>query len=196
MRVSITSVLAAILTLATQGITCTGQAVSPRSYHQLVAVGGMNGITLNAVGFMISESFMTEPPQWGGGLPGGDYQATCRDMRMNGSLLQANCQKRDGGWRSTSLDTRSCNRGIINDNGYLRCPDVGGQGNDGGRGHGRGGIPPGDYRATCRDIRVSGQRLDATCQKEDGNWRNTSLNNFSRCGNQISNVDGHLRCGR
>ena len=192
MRVSIISALAAILTLATQGITCTGHAVSLRSYHQLVAGGGMNGVTLNARGLMISESFMTEPPQREG-LPGGDYKETCRDMRMNGYLLQASCQKRDGGWRSTSLDTRSCNRGIINDDGYLRCPDIGGRRHEGGRG---GGIPPGDYRATCRDIRVSGQRLDATCQKADGNWRNTSLDNFYRCGNQISNVDGHLRCGR
>jgi hypothetical protein len=192
--------LAAILTVGTQGVTCTAQAASLGSYHKLLAGSGMCGITVNAghlmmSGSFISKSFISESlisesctglPQREG-LPGGDYKETCRDVRMNGSLLEANCQKRDGGWRSTSLDTRSCNRGIINDNGNLRCPDVGGR---------QGGIPPGDYRRTCKDMRVSGQRLDATCQKEDGNWRNTSLDNFSRCGNQISNVDGHLTCGR
>jgi hypothetical protein len=132
--------------------------------------------------------FAVAPPQKG------DYVETCRDIRRNGSMLYAQCQKRDGGWRSTSLDTRNCRSQIVNDNGNLICQQ-GGQ----GFGHersGYGGIPPGDYSQTCNNIRVNGNRLDANCQKQDGGWRTTSLDNYQRCGDQISNVDGRLRCGR
>jgi hypothetical protein len=123
---------------------------------------------------------------------GGDYVETCREIRRNGSMLYAQCQKRDGGWRSTSLNTRNCRSQIVNDNGYLTCAQSGG-GHYGRPGY---GIPPGDYRRTCNDIRVNGERLEATCQKVDGGWRSTSLDNYQRCGNLISNVDGQLRCGR
>ncbi len=197
MRGLMTPALTAILLIGTLGGIREAQAVSRGSHHQLLASAGIDANALKAspmgVGFAIAS------PQWG--VPGGDYQQTCRDIRTNGNLLQARCQKRDGGWRTTSLDTRSCRSQVINDDGYLRCT----QGGGGRPGYGRppyggggwgGGIPPGDYRQTCNNIRVSGQRLDASCQKADGSWRNTSLNNFQRCGDLISNVDGHLRCGR
>src|SRR5215472_15778520 len=129
----------------------------------------------------------TQGGRWGGGMPGGDYHQTCRDINTDGHMLKASCQKRDGSWRSSSLDTRNCRSQIINDDGHLRCSQGGGW---------RGGIPPGDYRLTCENIRENGQRLDASCKKEDGNWRKTSLENFYRCGDRISNVDGYLRCGQ
>jgi hypothetical protein len=159
---------------------CGSQIINDDGYLRCTQGGGVYG----------------RPPGggWQGGIPPGDYKLTCRDIRNDGNVLKANCQKVDGGWRSTSLDTRSCRNQIVNEDGRLRCAAGGGHGY--GPGGWQGGIPPGDYRLTCENIRVNGQRLDASCQKTDGSWRNTSLENFSRCGDRISNVDGRLRCGQ
>jgi hypothetical protein len=189
--------LATLLLLGAQTVTCLAQAGSPGPYRELAA-GAMNAATLHAN--EIIGAFGTVAPQWRGGVPPGSYQETCREIRMNGNQLQARCQKRDGEWRSTSLDARGCQREIINDNGYLRCaefnaPGYGHPSFPGGHPGWGGGIPPGDYRRTCQNVRISGQRLEATCQTTNGGWHNTSLNNFERCGDKISNVDGSLRCG-
>jgi hypothetical protein len=127
-------------------------------------------------------------PQWqGSGLPYGDYQQTCRNIRNDGHRLDATCQKRDGSWRNTSLNYRYCQGSIVNDDGRLRCSGGGGYGD-----RWRGGVPPGTYQQTCRNIRIDGNRLTATCQKRNGEWRDTSLKNFSYC--RIENDNGHLRC--
>lgn len=55
------------------------------------------------------------------------------------------------------------------------------------------GLPYGSYQRTCRNIRSNGYRLDATCQKRNGDWRNTSLN-YRYCRGAIVNDNGHLRC--
>ena len=134
------------------------------------------------------------------GLPAGDYVQTCRNMRMDGNRLLAECQKRDGGWRRTSLDASSCSSPIANDNGRLVCGQGGGYGYGGYPGGYSGGyqgsIPPGSYTQTCRNIRTRGDRLDAECQTRDGNWRHTSLDDIDRCGSAIANDDGRLVCGR
>jgi hypothetical protein len=129
-------------------------------------------------------------PQWqGSGLPYGDYQQTCRNIRNNGHRLDATCQKRNGDWRNTSIDYRDCRGAIVNDNGHLRCSD-----NDGHSDRWHGGVPPGSYQQTCRNIRIDGDRLEATCQKRSGGWRDTSLKNFNYCRGRIENDNGHLRC--
>jgi len=58
------------------------------------------------------------------------------------------------------------------------------------------GNPGGDYVQTCRDVRNSGDRIDATCQKRDGGWRRTSLDGVSQCRSSVVNDNGRLRCGR
>ena len=176
------SALTAILAMGILGGTHLAQA---GSRHQELSSNEINAMSMKAK--VPGAEFTLAPPQ------GGDYVETCRDIRRNGSMLSAQCQKRDGGWRSTSLDTRNCRSQIVNDDGNLICEQGGGQRY--GR-PGYGGIPPGDYRETCNNIRVSGNRLDANCQKKDGGWRSTSLTDYQRCGNLISNVDGNLRCGR
>lgn len=173
MRGFITSSLAAVLLATTPGTMVAAQA-------------GASGPVQSAF-----ESNWGRSPQWqqGRGLPYGDYQQTCRNIRNNGYRLDATCQKRNGDWRSTSLDYRSCRSSIVNDNGHLRCSDNGGYGDQW-----RGGMPPGSYQQTCRNIRVDGNRLNATCQKQNGGWRDTSLSNFNYCRGQIENDNGHLRC--
>ena len=129
-------------------------------------------------------------PQWqGSGLPYGSYQQTCRNMRANGYRLDATCQKRNGDWRNTSLDYRYCRGSIVNDDGHLRCVNEGYS--DRWRG---GGVPPGSYQQTCRNIRVDGNRLTATCQKRNGGWHDSTLKNFNYCRGRIENDNGHLRC--
>jgi|SRR5215813_7043354 len=128
--------------------------------------------------------------QWqGSSLPYGDYQETCRNIRNNGHRLDATCQKSNGDWRNTSLNYRYCRGAIVNDNGHLRCSD-----NDGYSDRWRGRVPSGSYQQTCQNIRVDGNRLNATCQKLNGGWHNTSLKDFNYCRGRIENDNGHLRC--
>jgi len=54
-------------------------------------------------------------------LPRGSYKETCRDLGMNGDILSAECQRRDGSWRWTSLDVGDCYAEVINQNGRLEC---------------------------------------------------------------------------
>lgn len=56
------------------------------------------------------------------------------------------------------------------------------------------GGPPGTYLETCRDVRIDGDRLWARCEKADGHWRDTSLDDVYRCVGDIANVDGRLVC--
>ncbi len=132
------------------------------------------------------------------GLPYGDYKLTCQNMRMYGDRLYAECQTRDGGWRGTSIDAGDCPRGIINDNGRLRCAVGGGGYYDDSyyRRREHYGLPPGDYQETCRDIYVEGETLYATCEKRNGYWRDTRLDDFDDCRSPIINDNGKLRCER
>jgi len=120
------------------------------------------------------------------GLPSGNYQQTCRDIRNNGGKLEASCQRRDGTWQQTSLDFQNCQGAIENVDGQLSCTANSGT-------QMQGGFPAGDYQQSCRDIRSNGSQLIANCKKQDGSWRNTSLDTVS-CRGNIVNDDGQLRC--
>jgi hypothetical protein len=141
--------------------------------------------------------------RWQGGIPPGDYAQTCRNIRTNGNRLEAECQKRNGKWRRTSLDNVDQCSGVVNNDGRLTC-GTGGYGygypdrdrDNGYRGGWQGNAPGGSYTQTCRNIRTNGNTLEAECQTRDGNWRRTSLNDIDRCGSAIANDDGHLVCGR
>jgi hypothetical protein len=60
-------------------------------------------------------------------------------------------------------------------------------------GYGNGGVPYGSYSQSCQNIRVNGSRLDASCQKRNGGWKNTHLDNFQQC-RDVQNDNGKLRC--
>lgn len=120
-----------------------------------------------------------------GALPAGDYQQTCRDIKTNGSQLTASCQKKDGSFQNTSIDTSSCTGNIANEDGQLRCVS-------GGQGMGQN-QPSGSYQQTCKNIRMNGNDLEASCQKTDGGWQNTTLKNAQSC-SQVVNENGNLRC--
>lgn len=121
----------------------------------------------------------------GGGnwLPPGNYKETCRNMRVNGDRLNAECQRREGSWRFTSIEYDECYSDITNQNGQLTC----------GQRHHHNMLPKGSYRKTCQDISINGDVLDAQCQKRDGSWRWTSID-FGDCYGEIVNENGRLVC--
>ena len=148
--------------------------------------------------------------------PGGSYRQTCRDVSVRGDTLRATCQDQGGNWRNTELrDYDRCRGEIQNLNGNLSCTGGNGPGNYGDRDHDRDydhdrdrdhdrdhdrdrdryNGPPGSYSQTCQNIQVNGNTLNASCQKKNGKWKNTSLHNFRGC-RDIENDNGKLRCSR
>jgi hypothetical protein len=142
-------------------------------------------------------------PSLAQGIPRGSYQQTCRGIRSDGVRVSARCQRADGNWNDTSIAFRNCNGDIMNDNGNLRCGVQRGFDNRGGYayagpgyGHWDGGLPPGDYKRTCRNIYMQGDKLSGTCQRPDGGWNNTSLKSVNLCRSRIVNENGNLNCMR
>ena len=56
--------------------------------------------------------------------------------------------------------------------------------------------PGGSYLGSCRDIRMRGDTLVATCRTRDRTWQRTWLDRVNRCVGDIGNVDGQLICNR
>jgi hypothetical protein len=54
-------------------------------------------------------------------LPGGSWRLSCRNARIYGSMLYAQCRDYSGAWRDTSLDLRNCEGDVRNSNGRLSC---------------------------------------------------------------------------
>jgi CVNH domain len=135
---------------------------------------------------------LTAPAQarW---IPSGSYQRTCSRIDFDGDTLTASCKRRDGSWRNSWLDNADdCDGDIVNDNGKLRCGWTGWR--DRGRDDYAG--PRGSYRDSCVNIRMDGYTLRATCQRRDGSWRWTSLDDAYGCEGRIANFDGRLTCTR
>lgn len=158
---------------------------------------------ITALGFTVKSAAMQNP--------GGSYQQTCRDIGVRGSTLSAECRDEGGNWRRTELqDFQRCGGDIQNLNGNLSCTGGGNRGgydhgnhdqdrdrdrdHDHDRDHGRNGWPRGSYAQTCQNVNVSGNTLQASCQKKNGQWRNTSLHNYNRCQGDIINNNGKLQC--
>jgi hypothetical protein len=125
--------------------------------------------------------------------PSGSYEDSCRRVDFDGYLLTATCRRRDGSWRNTWLrNADDCDGRIVNNDGQLQCGWHGWR----DRGHDYDVGPRGSYRDTCENIRMDGYTLRATCQRRDGSWRWTSLDNAYDCEGRIANFDGRLTCTR
>ena len=66
----------------------------------------------------------------GGGydLPGGSWRHSCRNARISGWTLSAECRDLGGYWRRTSIDLRRCDGDVSNRRGQLVCAQGGGDG--------------------------------------------------------------------
>jgi hypothetical protein len=123
--------------------------------------------------------------------PSGPYETSCRNIDFDGDMLTASCRRRGGGWRYSWLNNADdCDDRIVNDNGQLRCSWGGWR--DRGRDYDNG--PMGSYRRTCMRVRMDGYTLRATCQRRDGSWRWTYLDDAYDCEGRIANFDGRLVC--
>jgi hypothetical protein len=114
--------------------------------------------------------------------PRGSYTDSCRNIQMKGATLHAVCKSLDGRELPTSLkDANRCSEGVANINGILNCEvsDV---------------LPPGSYIATCKDVRLQGTTLIASCNDGKDHWLNATLRDANRCGGDIANQNGALRC--
>ena len=57
----------------------------------------------------------------GGKLPPGSYKNSCRNIYIEGKVLEADCKDDRGKWRHSSIKYKNCGKGLWNDNGKLRC---------------------------------------------------------------------------
>jgi len=120
----------------------------------------------------------------GAPAPPGSYRQSCRDIVHVDGTLRASCQDRNGAWIASTLnDPYRCVGDIANMDGVLRC----------NRG---GSTPPGSYQRACRDIRVSGINLFASCRDSHGAWIPGSLDNYAGCVGDIFDFEGRLACRR
>jgi hypothetical protein len=114
--------------------------------------------------------------------PAGSYTESCKNIRMKGTTLHAVCKSLDGRELPTSLkDANRCAEGVANLNGILNC-EVSGV------------LPPGSYIATCKDVKLQGTTLSASCNDGKDHWRSASLRDVNRCNGDIANQSGTLRC--
>lgn len=58
-------------------------------------------------------------------------------------------------------------------------------------------LPPGSYKKTCKDLRLTDKGLHGVCQMRNGKWRKTFIPaSEMACPNGIENLDGELVCPR
>ena len=115
-------------------------------------------------------------------VPIGSYQATCKDIAVNGDTLSAWCATIAGTWDPALLVGFSqCLQPPSNLNGTLAC-NIGSN------------PPAGSYQQSCRFFWVTGSTLNGECASIDGQWIRTSLHDFSQCLQPPSNLDGTLAC--
>ena len=114
--------------------------------------------------------------------PAGSYTESCKNIQMKGTTLHAVCKSLDGRALPTTLkDANRCAEGVANINGILNCAVS-------------GVLPPGSYIATCRDVRLQGTTLYATCNDGKDHWLSASLRDVEKCNGDIANHNGALRC--
>ena len=114
--------------------------------------------------------------------PTGSYTESCRNIQMKGTTLHATCKSLDGRELPTLLkDANRCAEGVANINGILNC-------------EASGVLPPGSYIATCKDVKLQGSLLSATCNDGKDHWRSASLRDANKCSGDIANQNGTLRC--
>lgn len=110
-----------------------------------------------------------------GTLPPGSYTQTCSNASLNGETLTATCKRFDGSSKQTELPfATSCVGSISNIDGNLACS-----------------APTGSYARTCKNSRVEGHMLYATCQRINGSWKDSSTS-FSGFQHPVTNCDGNL----
>lgn len=84
------------------------------------------------------------------------YQETCNEISVSRNFLSANCRRRNGTVKQTSIVLR----GIENINGNLKITNP---------------RKVSTYQETCNTISVYGNVLSANCRRRDGTVKQTSI---------------------
>lgn len=129
--------------------------------------------------------------------PDGSYLGSCRNARVEGDKLHAECRDDAGKWKKTWLQGYIyCAGDIANENGLLVChggrlteEEAAGSAGSAARGE----LPPGPWRETCRDGVLDGAILRASCKDTRGAWRLTFID-LATCDGEVGNIDGQLVC--
>jgi major membrane immunogen (membrane-anchored lipoprotein) len=117
-------------------------------------------------------------------MPDGSYKDTCRNMHMLVDIMTAQCQNDKGVWTNAKINLSFCEGDVRNDNGALKCKQKPAP-----------SPPKGTYSESCRDVKVVGNELRASCQKKNGNWNNTRIK-YKKCDRDIWNDNGELSCSK
>lgn len=113
--------------------------------------------------------------------PAGSYSQSCQDIKMKGTTLRAKCLTAGGQLAPAELkNANRCSDGVVNVNGILSCQ--------------AGTIPPGSYLSSCKDVRLLGTTLAASCTDAKGKDAKVELRNANQCTGDIANQGGSLHC--
>jgi CVNH domain len=123
--------------------------------------------------------------------PRGSYLQTCSQIRMDGTILSALCERPRSLPPRSSINVAMCGGDISNRDGKLFCfarPGTWGQGR---------AIPRGTYVDTCDSWEVVGTTLQARCRNRDGKYTKSFADlKHCRMGGDIWNIDGLLDCAK
>ncbi|MGC2694309.1 MAG: CVNH domain-containing protein [Candidatus Angelobacter sp.] len=179
--------VALTMALWSPGTTAAAQQVPSGSYQQTCQNIGVRGSTLYASCRNVNGGWQNTE------LQGYD--------RCNGQIENDNgnlrCTGGNGGYNGDNRNGDNRDRGYNGNNGNGDARDRdrdGDRDRNGNHGYGPNGSPNGSYVQTCQNIQMNGDRLQASCQKKNGKWKNTSLSNANRCNGDIQNDNGKLRC--
>ncbi|MBU4566441.1 MAG: CVNH domain-containing protein [Desulfarculus sp.] len=132
------------------------------------------------------DGWLTCGGQGGGGyhrMPGGSWRDSCRNGRVQGNELTAECRNGNGKWVQSWISLNKCPGNLSNMDGRLVCEGQGRQWK----------MPGGSWRGSCRKARIEGDTLWAECRAKNGDWRGSRVN-LQGCGN-VNNCNGRLHCG-
>jgi hypothetical protein len=130
--------------------------------------------------------------QGGFPLPRGSWQQTCRNGRLIGTVLEAECMGHNGDFNTADIDLRRCpNTPISNDNGQLECGEPGAPKTAGT--NPPDVLPGGTWQQECTVIDFTPGELLAECP-DAGGVPTTQMFDPSSCSGTVSNIDGYLTC--
>jgi hypothetical protein len=122
-----------------------------------------------------------------GDLPAGSWRNSCRNARMNGDVVHANCNT-GSGYSATWFAMRQCPSWALgNRNGSLFC-----EGN--APGIGATVMPGGSWQNSCRNPRWERGFFVADCNAGNGAYRRTAIN-VNQCPRRlVGNRNGSFFC--
>ena len=131
-----------------------------------------------------------------GELPPGPWRETCRDGVLDGAILRASCQDRNGTWRSTFLDLGACPGEVGNVDGQLVCLLAAAPPPSTGPAlmAMRDTLPTGKWVQFCRSAALVNYMMRAECYGGNGQWQSSDLDLSTCPTTDVTSNGGRLVC--